>query len=79
MTTSRFRHTIGHAVLAIIGTGFAFAFLANGAFRSLGAETWVRLWEPISLRAAGLGAGTTALLLVPVLLWEYRRSKREAA
>jgi hypothetical protein len=34
---------------------------------------------PPGLRAAALGASVTAVLLLPAVFWEHRRSRRGAA
>jgi hypothetical protein len=72
---SRWRTTF-EASVAVIGTGAAFAFLEAGAFTDIGLDTLRRMATPAGLRAAALGAGVTAALLLPVLLWESRRARR---
>jgi len=69
------------AVIAVLGTGVAFAFLEAGAFTDLGRGTWERMLAPPGLRAGALGAGLTAVLLAAGMLverWAARRRERQA-
>ena len=61
--SSKLRNEILSSGVAVVGTGVAFAFLEDGAFRDLGNGTWQRMTSGAGLRAAALGAGVTALLL----------------
>lgn len=70
------RRALGQCAVAIVGTGLAFAFLQAGAFTDLGSGTLQRMLAPAGLRAAALGAGVTAILLAPVLVWELWRARR---
>lgn len=76
MSTSNSRGQVVQALVAVVGTGLAFAFLQAGAFRNLGRDTWRRMLTPDGLRAAMLGATVTAVLLAPVLVWQWRRDRR---
>lgn len=79
MTRSSFRSTLLQAAVAVVGTGVAFAFLEAGAFADLGVSTLHRMVAGPGLRAAALGAGVTALLLAPVLVWKHRRARNGVA
>lgn len=72
------RWQIIQALLAVIGTGLAFAFLQAGAFRDVGIDTLRRMLTPDGLRAAMLGAAVTAVLIAPVLLWQRLRNRRRS-
>lgn len=76
MINRSIQQLVVQAAIAIIGTGAAFAFLDAGAFRAMSAATLQRMLTPSALRAAALGAGVTALLLLPVLIWQIRRVRR---
>ena len=65
------RWQIIQALLAVVGTGLAFAFLQAGAFHDFGIDTLRRMLTPEGLRAA--------VLLAPVLLWQWWRNRRRAA
>ena len=73
------RNTIIQALIAIVGAGAAFAFLEAGAFTDLSFRTLQRMVAPAGLRSAALGAGVTALLLLPALAWQRTRSRRGSA
>ena len=77
MSTHKARGQVMQALVAVVGTGLAFAFLHAGAFRDLGRDTVRRMLTPDGLRAALLGAGVTAVLLAPVLVWQWRRHRRQ--
>jgi hypothetical protein len=73
------RHELLSYVLAVVGTGIAFAFLEAGAFHDFGRGTWERMTAAPGLRAAALGAGLTAALVSAGLLlerWAARRGDR---
>lgn len=72
INVSAARMQIIHGLVAIVGTGVAFAFLEAGAFRDFGDDTLRRMLAPEGLRAAALGASVTGVLLVPVLVWKWR-------
>lgn len=76
MINRSIQHLVIQSAIAIIGAGAAFAFLEAGAFRAMSAATFHRMLAPSALRAAALGAGVTAALLLPVLIWEIRRVRR---
>ncbi|MDH4335388.1 MAG: hypothetical protein OEW24_09085 [Chloroflexota bacterium] len=79
MTRSSLWKALRQVAVPVIGTGVAFAFLEAGAFADLGVGTLQRMVAAPGLRAAALGAGVTALLLTPVLVWQHRRSRNGAA
>ena len=78
MAQASVRRTILEAIIAVIGTGLGFAFLEAGAFTDIGSGTLQRMLAASGLRAAALGAGATALLLVPALVWLRRRARGAA-
>ena len=77
MSNRNTHRQVVQALVAVVGTGLAFAFLHAGAFRDLGRDTVRRMLTPDGLRAALLGAGVTAVLLAPVLVWQWRRNRRQ--
>jgi len=79
MTRSSRLSVLRQVAVPVIGAGVAFAFLEAGAFTDLGVGTLQRMFAAPALRAAALGAGVTALLLAPVLLWQHRRPRNGAA
>ncbi len=75
MAQSSLRNALLQAAVAVVGTGAAFAFLEAGAFTDLGLGTLRRMVAGPGLRSAALGAGVTALLLTPVVVWQHRRRR----
>jgi hypothetical protein len=79
MSRSSLSMELLQAAIPVIGTGVAFAFLEAGAFTDFGIGTLQRMVAAPGLRAAGLGAGVTALLLTPAVVWLHRRVRNGAA
>lgn len=72
MNPQTLRQILLQAAVPVVGTGIAFAFLDAGAFTDLGLGTLRRMIAASGLAAAGLGAGVTALLVIPLLVWQHR-------